>query len=493
MATSSFFREALDQDIISQPDFEDAADALSQSADEGVIQYNSNERLKDKGGGHAVTVLGWDDQYRAPTIDRLDQLIETFKEYTSIDPGSLDKLKRWARKEGYTYSNKGRESKGAWFIQNSWGKGENEFQYLPYDYASPEKTFHLADETGLLGRIDSSSSIPALGGIIQGNTQYEEIEYQFRYNDSDTIAGIGVYPTQLLSNTDVNYTGGRVKASLYRVGELDQQPIATTESFEVDNGYRTLRFTSPIKVENATNLVAVLSYEGSSQSALGAWKLDVENLLASSTTNHTPDQISFWADIPLYYNSLVKTEGNSIAQDVYFGKNDSGWQDLSQNQEVVFINVVYANKENLLSDAIDIITGSTDADKIYINDENNTIDAGDGDDTIFARFAKNRIRLDEGNDTVIATEARGKDLIISGGAGDDEYVFSLGKGNHFRGQATITDFEKGDIVQLYQFKQSDLESVRELRSATIFDFGDFELKIKGEAFSNVAFENGVIA
>lgn len=459
---------------------------LFETTARGAVKWTSgNHPHGNDGAGHAVTVLGWDDNYIAPTANQLGGLLKDIGNRMGFSPERVDELKEWANSKGYQYTNQNNKSKGAWFIQNSWGKGDDEFQYLPYAFAEKPKTFQLADATGALGRVESSASVPDMDNIIIRDSSYEEIGYQFDYSENEYIAAIGAYIH------DYNASLGKIRASLYRAGELDQGPIASTEFITPHVGYQTLRFASPISVEGATELVAVVSQDQGTD--LIGFKLDAEKLANSAQTPYSSDQPDFYKELPLYYNNLTKLEGNSVAPEVYFGKSESGWQDLAQSQEAVFINVVYANQDNLLSDNVDVITGSEVADKIFINDTGNIANAGEGDDTVYVRFTGNTISLGGGNDTVIATEARGRDLVISGGSGNDQYVFALGKGNHFRGEALIRDFERGDKIHLFQFKDADLKTIKTLRSSTIFDFGSFELEVKGSGINGVVFSDGVIS
>ena len=475
---------ALYEGIIDRGEFFRIARLFDSTAPGAVKWTSGNHPHGSDGAGHAVTVLGWDDNYIAPTANQLGGLLKDIGDSMGFNTERVDELKEWANSKGFQYTNQNNKSKGAWFIQNSWGKGDNEFQYLPYAFAEKPKTFQLADTTGALGRVESSASVPDMDNIIIGESIYEEIGYQFDYSENEYIAAIGAYIH------DYNASLGKIRASLYRAGELDQGPIASTEFITPHVGYQTLRFASPISVEGATELVAVVSQDQGTD--LIGFKLDAEKLANSAQTPYSSDQPDFYKELPLYYNNLTKLEGNSVAPEVYFGKNKWGWQDLAQSQEAVFINVVYANQDNLLSDDVDVITGSEVADKIFINDTGNIANAGEGNDTVYVRFTENTISLGDGNDTVIATEARGRDLVISGGSGNDRYVFALGKGNHFRGEALIRDFERGDKIHLYQFKDADLKSMTTLRSSTIFDFGSFELEVKGSGINGVGFSDGVI-
>lgn len=477
--------------VLNRRDLELSLSIFSNSRSSGVV-----ENVRNTGSGHAVTLLGWDDTYVAPTVDKLSVVFEGLSPRDNPDGGedlpglsksTIKSLSDWAKSEGYEYTNKGNTTKGAWFIQNSWGqKGknyDNEFQYLPYNFAEEQKVFHAADKTGLYGRVDSSTTSSSL---IKNATAYDEIGYQFDYNSDEVIAAVGVY-------IEKSSQPSRIKAELYRVGELDSAPIASTEYITPHVGYQTLRFDAPVKVDEAAELVAVVSQEDPSARNLNAYSYyGVEEIVQQASTEYTPDQLNFWEDLPLYYNNLIQVDGGSIARDVYFGRTGDAWNDVGASGDAVFLNVVYANQENMLTDKVDVITGNSDSDQIFVNDEGNTIDASNGDDSVFVRFADNIIRLGDGNDTVIATEARGKDLVIHGGEGDDRYVFSLGKGNHFKGAATIKDLEEGDIVYLYQFKDDDIKSVVQREGATIFDFGSFELKIKGATGGDVAFNDGLI-
>ena len=273
------------------------------------------------GGGHAVAVLGWDDQYCNPTVDFTDQLINGFQK--RIDNASdlnakrverlstgLKGFERFLNDNAITYTNAGQESKGAWLIQNSWGSDEPglAYQYLPYELAwlrtnkelaslrsetiihefdidSADNfwvsTFHHADATGLFGPVENSSTAIVGGdpdGIWYSSGQpWHGIGYRFTPQHNAIIA-IGSYLQSSVLETltdpagqigyryDPNLNVSQwLQASLWRASDLldperaaNAQPIARSRIEAAFTGYQTVEFDQPVDLDAGEEVMATL-------------------------------------------------------------------------------------------------------------------------------------------------------------------------------------------------------------------------------------------
>ena len=73
----------------------------------------------------------------------------------------------------------------------------------------------------------------------------------------------------------------------------------------------------------------------------------------------------------------------------------------------------------------DTLTAGPGNDFVFGNQDNDTIDAGDGANFIFAGLGDDRILAGSGNDTLYGNE--GND-VMTGGTGADRYVLATGSG-----------------------------------------------------------------
>ena len=486
-------------------------DQFDQNSTPGDVRWSQDNKPKSRiGGGHAVTAIAWNDDYVQPTVNFLGELIKDLVQKSSKGEATpredIRAFINWAKAEGYAFTNSNQETKGAWYIQNSWGKSNildpgKEFQYLPYSMISGDQyTFHELDSTGVLGDVDSSAVIPPFKQVASIGT-YSAVGYNFDNDGNDHIAALG-----LMSLGQAQKIGGMIQGSIYRADSLDGEPIASTDAQEQINGYQTLRFDESIHLDSDVQYVAVIEQADQGMKTENAefvtFEINDPNLLRdASLSDFKPTQAEYFHDLPLKDLDLIQMSANAssgeeslaIAEDVYFAKNqDDQWVDVGASGHAFMLNVVYENQDNIVSDAVDVITGGFKSDRIFLNDRGNTVFAGKGDDTVHVNATHNKIRLGSGDDVLIATEAKGSRLVVRGGKGDDTYVFAMGQGSHFLGEAKVNGFKPGDQVVFNGFEDELSISVVSSRQVVV-STDEFSVKIKGGNVSQIGLIDGVVS
>lgn len=484
----------------------DSTNQFDLSSTPGDIRWAQGEKQYVDAGvaGHAVTAIAWNDDYVQPTVNLLDKLIDAiFSKYKQGRqfPKESIAFRNWATSNGYAYTNSDQESKGAWYIQNSWGTGgDKEFQYLPYSMISGNQyTFHELDNTGILGDVDSSAVVPPINQI-SNLTLKDAIGYNFKQIGNTPVAALG-----LISLEGVQPIGGLIQGSIYRLDDLDGEPIVSTNAQKQIHGYQTLRFDESISLDSEVEYVAVIeaSNQGveSENAVFASFDIDNPSQLRDATlTDFKPSQARYFHDLPLKDLDLIKTSDKisdsensiSIAENVYFAKHkDNQWVDVGVNGQAFMLNVVYENQDTIVSNNQDVITGGPKSDNIFLNDRRNTVFAGKGDDIVYVNAARNTIRLGSGNDVLIATEAKGNRLKVQGGDGMDSFVYSMGIGSHFKGKSTIKNFGDLDQILVHGF-DDDLSFKQNNNGQVMVITDDFRLMIKGDSLDGINVENGVI-
>ena len=509
VSIKAFFREALASGVITSAQRRDWIGQLKNRSTPGELRWipgREPDGVRD--GGHAVTAIGWNDDYIPPTVNYLNTFIDYLfpPDSHTIVQDQLETFKEWAESEGYAYTNAIQKSSGAWFIQNSWGddKKTTEFQYLPYEMIDNNSaaTFHELDGTGTLGDVDSSAVIPPLSAENQLK-YFDAIGYNFDLRIGTPIAALGVMSLPLV---EPSLVGGLIQGSIYRLDELQGDPIVSTSVSKQIHGYQTLRFDEPVVLDPATQYVAVVESAdqggNSVDSQFSAFKIKDPSLLRDiSQSEFKPDQAEYYHQLPVTDLNLIKTSGDasssqdpeSIAENVYFAQKKNGkWFDLGARDSVFMLNVVYENQDNIVLDNFDVITGGFEVNKIFLNDSGNTVSAGAGDDIVHANASRNRVRLGSGNDVLIATEAKGRRLVVNGGTGEDTFVYSMGQGSHFKGKSTIRGFEAGDQILVHGFDDALLFE-EESANKIVVSSDEFSLKIKGSDLTGMILVDGILS
>ena len=504
VSLKAFFNEALDRRVITKAQRRDWIGQLKNSSTPGELRWTPDSKLERS--GHAVTAIGWNDDYIPPTVNYLNKFIDYLFPRIATQSVQVQReaFKGWAESEGYAYTNANQKSSGAWFIQNSWGDDDKrkEFQYLPYEMISDSAvTFHELDGTGTLGDVDSSAVIPPISNSNQINF-FDAIGYNFDLRIGTPIAALGVVSSPLKPSL----SGGLIQGSIYRLDELQGEPIVSTSASKQINGYQTLRFDEPVLLDPATQYVAVVEStdQGGDSVDVQFLTIDIQDpsrLRDVSQSEFKPDQAEYYHQLPATDFNLIKTSGDasssqepeSIAENVYFAQDKNGkWFDLGARNSVFMLNVVYENQDNIVSDNLDIITGGSEVDKIFLNDSGNTVSAGSGDDIVHANSSRNRVRLGAGNDVLIATEAKGRRLVVNGGTGEDTFVYSMGQGSHFKGKSTIRGFEAGDQILVHGFDDALLFE-EESANKIVVSSDEFSLKVKGSDLTGMTLVDGIIS
>ena len=453
--------------------------------------FLGSEPGAQNGGGHAVAVLGWDDTYRSPTVDFTDKLIEGFQSRIENDQAlgkqqirklntGLAGFKRFLSDNALTYTNAGDRDKGAWLIQNSWGSDEPglAYQYLPFDLAAlpseqelttllteqalpdgfdaPDTTtFHQADDSGLFGPVEASSTAIVASPIWNSSGQpWHGIGYRFQ-PQQDSIIAIGSYlkPSVLETlqdaNGEVSYrydpnleVSQWLQATLWRASDLldpdreaSAQPIARSRIETAFTGYQTVEFDQPVDLESGEELIATLQLYGDaaatqpiSNARLLSYTPNPEAVaerqrqLASPDFSNNPDDPNYYRHLPV---PLLNPDPlQPLPQERFYGLTlEDDLNDLGNSGQVVSLNVIYTNPEVTTSAASSALIGSASTDQLVVNDDANLVKAGAGSDVVIATGNGNTIELGFGNDRLING---GRDNRIEAGAGDDTVLLREG-------------------------------------------------------------------
>lgn len=357
-----------------------------------------NEGPHTVGGGHAVTVVGWDDQFKPTIVDNKNDVFfenyrKKFKKVQLNDPydSMLESFSEFLSDKGIALTNRGSDSTGAWIVQNSWGTSRKQLerQYLPFDMADLDldlpsdmsdqdldksrgytlgngAMFHYADQSRTFGNVLSASTAVPKSILFDRKTATKTLGVGFRFEASgEPIVAIGSILGFEGSGTSDPKTSdltskGFVQARLWDADEVLSRgfarsaPLAETPLFPDFYGYQTLEFTQPFS-DAFLGQELIATFELFSESL--APELDSnkfytyeinpdgsERLQEIANSGFTPDQPEYYKDIPM---PLVKPALlDDLEHDTYFSltlnsKGNMVLKDEGKRDSVIHLNVIH--------------------------------------------------------------------------------------------------------------------------------------------------------
>lgn len=224
--------------IKSQPDevkkqiMEHGAVGVTYSHHYGGMQYITNSYYDDSStwgnaGGHAVMIVGWDDDY------------------------SIDNLSKDAKPA----------SKGAWLVRNSWGSGDFDYFWMSYETASLNDTAWVLDFDENDG-YDNNYQID--GGLETGvDKSYKNVANVFHVSKKDDVDYeiLKAVSLSFLYTANVGY-----EINIYTDLADEMNPISGTKSATVSGrtgyaGYYTIPLDDEVKLTPGSTYSVVVSMD----------------------------------------------------------------------------------------------------------------------------------------------------------------------------------------------------------------------------------------